>query len=255
MQLIISPRDKISQEESISLQTSISLEEIIELENSVEDSLDFSALVVPIGGLSSYPSMIVSTTNLLNLTETVSHEWIHNYLALRPLGMRYSSSPQLRTMNETAASIAGKEISQEVIRNFYPEIRLNRSFLPKNLQASFFRSNTNHMQDFDFSMEMFETRLVVDDLLAEGKIDEAENFMESRRQFFWDNGYQIRKLNQAYFAFHGAYADEPFTAAGKDPVGDDVRLFRAKQPSLSDFIRKISWIYTYSQLRIASRAF
>lgn len=99
------------------------------------------------------------------------------------------------------------------------------------------------------------TRLVVDEMLAEGKIEEAEDFMESQRQIFWDNGYQIRKLNQAYFAFHGAYADEPFTAAGRDPVGDDVRLFRAKQPSLAEFIRKISWIYAYSQLRIATRAF
>jgi hypothetical protein len=39
-----------------------------------------------------------------------------------------------------------------------------------------------------------------------GKVELAEEFMEERRQFFWKKGYHIRKLNQAYFAFHGAYA-------------------------------------------------
>ncbi len=48
-----------------------------------------------------------------------------------------------------------------------------------------------------------------DELLAAGKIEEAEAYMEARRQVFWDNGYAIRKLNQAYFAFYGAYADVP----------------------------------------------
>jgi hypothetical protein len=49
---------------------------------------------------------------------------------------------------------------------------------------------------------MHVTRLTVDELLAEGKIDEAESYMEERRRIFWDNGFQhLRKLNQAYFAF------------------------------------------------------
>ena len=52
--------------------------------------------------------------------------------------------------------------------------------------------------------------------------------MEARRRIFWENGYKIRKLNQAYFAFYGAYADKPFSAAGADPVGNDVRLLRAR---------------------------
>lgn len=254
-QLIISPRDTITQEKSISLNSSITLSEITKMENAVEEDLSYSALVVPVGGVSTYPTMVINTTNFMNLLETVAHEWIHNYLFLRPLGIFYSSSPELRTINETTASIAGSEISQEVVRTFYPESIEFKSILPKYFQTSFPAEKPDQPQSFDFSKEMYRTRKLVDNLLAVGKLDEAEQFMESQRLYFWENGYQIRRLNQAYFAFHGAYADEPFSAAGEDPVGDDVRRFRAQQSSLSAFIRKISWFYSYSQLKIAARAF
>jgi len=254
-QLIISPRNVIIQEKSVSLNADIAINEIIKLENDVEENLNYSALVVPIGGVGTYPTMITNTMDLEHLIETVAHEWIHNYLTLRPLGIRYASSPKLRTMNETTASIAGSEISLAVIEVFYPDLIDISPILPRTFQASFPIIKPFQPQSFDFSKEMYQTRIKVDDLLAEGKIDKAEQFMESQRLYFWENGYQIRKLNQAYFAFHGAYADEPFSAAGKDPVGDDVRLFRARQTSLAAFIRKISWMYCYSQLRIAARTF
>jgi len=211
-------------------------------------------LVVSIGGVGTYPTMVINTTNIRYLIETVAHEWIHNYLTFRPLGLRYSSSSELRTMNETTASIADEEISESVIRMFYPHLAEQREIKPKNLLASF--SEVLPAQElFDFSKEMYETRVFVDDLLLKGKIEEAESYMEQRRLIFWKNGYHIRKINQAYFAFHGAYADHPFSAAGKDPVGDDVRLFRTRQTSLASFIKKMSWMYRYSQLQIAARAF
>ncbi len=254
-QLIISPRDVIIQEKNVSLSADIAINEIIKLENNVEENLNYSALVVPVGGVSTYPTMVINTTDLKYLIETVAHEWIHNYLAFRPLGIRYASSPELRTMNETTASIAGGEISQAVIKAFYPDLIEITPIQPRTFQASFPTKNPFQLQSFNFPKEMYQTRIKVDYLLADGRIDEAERFMESQRLFFWKNGYQIRKLNQAYFAFHGAYADEPFGAAGKDPVGDDVRFFRGQQTSLSSFIRKISWMYSYSQLRIAARTF
>jgi hypothetical protein len=95
------------------------------------------------------------------------------------------------------------------------------------------------------------TRLEVDRLLAEGKIEEAERYMEARRQFFWENGYLIRKLNQAYFAFYGAYADQPGGAAGEDPVGAAVRDLRKNAPSLAAFVNQMSWMFSYSQLQKA----
>jgi uncharacterized protein YbjT (DUF2867 family) len=88
-------------------------------------------------------------------------------------------------------------------------------------------------------------------LLAEGKIDEAEQYMNDRRKFFWDNGYRIRKLNQAYFAFYGAYADEPLGPAGEDPVGAAVRALRADSPSLAVFLNRISWMISFDQLKQA----
>jgi hypothetical protein len=95
------------------------------------------------------------------------------------------------------------------------------------------------------------TRETVDALLEEGKIEEAEAYMEERRIFLWENGYQIRKLNQAYFAFHGAYADEPGGAAGEDPVGEAVRTLRAQSHSLAAFVNRMSWITSFEQLQQA----
>jgi hypothetical protein len=79
--------------------------------------------------------------------------------------------------------------------------------------------------------------------------------MDARRAFFWDNGYQIRRLNQAYFAFHGAYADQPFSAAGADPVGEDVRVLRDRVEDLAGFLRAISRMTSYKTLRRLVRSY
>ena len=104
---------------------------------------------------------------------------------------------------------------------------------------------------FDFRAEMHETRITVDEMLAEGKIEEAEAYMETRRQFLWENGYQIRRLNQAYFAFHGAYADQPGGAAGSDPVGPAVRQLRAQSDSLAAFVRRMGKMNSFEDLQKA----
>ena len=230
------------------------LNEIIGLENTIENDTDYSALVVSIGGVSTYPTMVINTNNISYLIETVAHEWVHNYLALKPLGLRYSSSNELRTMNETVASIAGTEIRDAAISMFYPNLVEIETIKPNTLQA-IFHAEPLSQELFNFSKEMYQTRVIVDKMLAREEIEEAERYMENRRLFFWENGYHIRKINQAYFAFHGAYADEPFSAAGKDPVGNDVRFFRTRQTSLAAFIRKMSWMYSYPQLHTAARAY
>jgi hypothetical protein len=75
--------------------------------------------------------------------------------------------------------------------------------------------------------------------------------MEARREIFWQNGYAIRKLNQAYFAFYGAYADVPGGAAGEDPVGPAVRALRSQSASLADFVNRISWMTSFQELQAA----
>ncbi|HEY9529131.1 MAG TPA: hypothetical protein VIR02_18725 [Anaerolineales bacterium] len=253
--LIVSERGIIKQIANISVLPTLTLNDQIQLEDRVASSLDVSTLVVPIGGVGVYPTMVMETTDLRWTLDTIAHEWTHNYLNLRPLGLNYSTTPELRTMNETTASIAGGEIGTYVIQKYYPEmlatgskpssgsIAFNEAFLPSIAQ--------DDPVPFDFRAEMHETRVTADELLADGKVDEAEAYMEQRRQVFWENGYLLRKLNQAYFAFHGAYADAPGGAAGEDPVGPAVRKLREQSASLADFINRISWMTSFEQLQQA----
>lgn len=243
--LIISPRDKISQVADISLLPGLSVDQQAALEERVDKALDVSSLVVPVGGVGLYPTMVQQTTDLNWLFEVVAHEWTHNFLTLRPLGVSYMNSPQLRTMNETTASIAGKEIGQAVIERYYPEL------VPPPLPQGDAKAQDQQPAApvFDFNAEMRITRVNVDKMLAHGKVDEAEQYMEARRVFFWENGYHIRKLNQAYFAFYGAYADQPGGAAGEDPVGAAVRALRGESPDLAAFLNRISWMWSFEQLQ------
>jgi hypothetical protein len=251
--LIVAPRDHIHQIANVSVLPTLTLDEQIKLEDEVAQSLDVSTLVVGIGGVGVYPTMVTETTDLRWMLETIAHEWTHNYLNVRPLGLNYSTTPELRTMNETTASIAGSEVGNYVLQKYYPEmlasspsrslISLDQTFLPSN--------RFDEPPPFDFRAEMHETRVTADEMLAQGKIEEAEAYMETRRQLFWDNGYLLRKLNQAYFAFHGAYADVPGGAAGEDPVGPAVRALRAQSDSLEDFINTIAWMTSFEQLQEA----
>jgi hypothetical protein len=246
--LIISPRTVIRQDADISLVPDMTVEQMDRLENQVDRSQNVSSLVVGIGGVGVYPTMVDQSGDLNWLTEVVSHEWTHNFLTLRPLGASYMNSPLLRTMNETTASIAGKEIGREVMQRYYPDLLPPETPTPSQ-QAN--PSGQPIAPVFDFQAEMHTTRLEVDRLLAAGKVDQAEQYMDQRRIFFWNNGYHIRKLNQAYFAFYGAYADLPEGAAGNDPVGAAVRRLRLDSPSLAAFLNRISWMWSFAQLQQA----
>jgi hypothetical protein len=243
--LILSPRDTVRQDTDISLQADISLEDITALENEVEQELGVSALVVDIGGVGVYPTMVMRSSNLAWVVQTIAHEWTHNYLSLHPLGLNYGKNGELRTMNETAAAIVGEEVSRLVLERYYPELAMTgtKSLAMPGKSLS---GNT-----FDFNAEMHQTRVTVDYLLSQGRVKAAESYMEARRQTFWENGYLIRKLNQAYFAFYGAYAETPQGAAGEDPVGPAVRALRVESDSLSAFIKKIAWMNSYSDLQEA----
>jgi hypothetical protein len=248
MALIVSPRDKIQQDANISLLSDMSAGDMAALEDRVMHDLDVSALVVPVGGVGVYPTMVMATSDLSYLVETIAHEWTHNFLTLRPLGINYDINAELRTINETTASIVGNEIGQQVIRRYYPELLPSEQPQEEKNEDSP-KGTLVEQEAFNYRKEMHTTRVQVDEFLAAGKIDEAEKYMEVRRQFFWENGYPIRRLNQAYFAFYGAYADTPGGAAGKDPIGPQVRAFRSQSRSLSEFLEKISWITSFEQLK------
>jgi hypothetical protein len=250
--LVVSPRSVIRQEALITLLPDLTIEEQVALEQAVESQLGLSALVVQIGGIGTYPTMVEETTALDWLAEVVVHEWTHNYLTLRPLGLAYDASPETRTMNETTANLIGKAFGRALIERYYPE-RLS----PAPAQAQAHAAETESPAEppgppaFDFNAEMHATRIEVDRLLAEGKTDEAEDYMERRRQRLVDHGYIVRRLNQAYFAFHGAYADTPQGAAGADPVGEAVRELWGVSESPAAFLRTMAWMNSFDDLRRA----
>jgi hypothetical protein len=245
--LVISPRTSISQILDISLKPGLETEVMEQIENSVIANLDHSALVVPIGGIGTYPTMIMQTTNIVWLTEVIAHEWTHNFLTLRPLGINYGTNAELRTINETVASLSGKELGRLLLEIYYPAY-VPAVKKPEETQ----RATPQPKPDpnvFDFRTEMRITRVEVDRFLAQGEVEAAEQYMETRREFFWDQGYLIRKLNQAYFAFYGAYNDEPGGgASGEDPIGPAVTAYRNHFDSLGDFLNAISWINSFDDL-------
>lgn len=244
MALVISPRTVIEKKLVVMLKPGLTVEKQIEIEEAAAKNLNISALVTPIGGLALYPSMVMETWDVAWLVEVVSHEWVHHYLTVRPLGMRYLDSNTLATMNETTAELAGKELSIKVLQRYYPEY-VPEEVIPRPAGAS-------PVPVFRYTREMHTTRVNTDELLAAGKVEEAEAYMEARRKLFWENGYLIRKLNQAYFAFYGQYNDtsggEEAGASGADPIGPAVVKLRRTTPTLKIFLQTMGQMTSFDDL-------
>jgi hypothetical protein len=244
--LVLSPRDRIERAYAFSLEHGLSIAVIEEMETAVEDQIDYSALVVPIGGMATYPAMIMETSSLNWLIEVTVHEWAHHWLTFFPLGWYYGD-PQVRTINETVASLVDEEFRDLVLLRYYPEAYISPS-PPLPLPDPDTPATEPEPPIFDFRAEMAETRVRVDELLAADEIETAEAYMEERRLFFLENGYRIRKLNQAYFAFYGAYAARPGGATGDDPIGPMLRDIRAHSPSLRIFMEQVAPIDSFEKL-------
>jgi hypothetical protein len=255
--LIVSPRDHIEMVVNLELKP-VPVEQRAALENAIDATLNVSSLVVPLGGLSMYPSMVEEPDypptdlglNVARAFEVTAHEWSHLYLAFFPLGLDYTARPDTRIINETVASFFGQEIALKVMARYYPD-------LPPPLYPSFTATqapppapNSNAPPSFDFNHELAVTRSHVDELLAQGKIDEAEQYMEAQRRVLASHGYAIRKLNQAYFAFYGGYQNEP-GAGGTDPIGPAVEELRTLSPDLLAWLQTMRGITTRDELLAA----
>ncbi len=181
--------------------------------------------------------MVVAYANLEWVIDTVAHEWTHTYLMFRPLGWNYYDSRAMRTLNETVASIIGGEIAQRVMERYYPD-RLDPADWPRPLSM---RRNWLHHEtaepDFQFGEFMRKTRLEVDRLLDAGQVEQAEAYMDAQREVLVERGYTIRKLNQAYFAFHGSYAVGP---SSTDPIGAKLRALLQRTATLADFLQTVA---------------
>jgi hypothetical protein len=248
--LVISPRDRIESIDEVMVRPDISLNEIGEIESRI-DSLGESALVTPIGGLSAaYPAFVANNMGLWDTINAATEEWFHQYLAFRPLGFRYvldvtgiSPNYDIAMMNETLAGIVSREIGGLVYDKYY------RQYFPVENDDP---NNTGANADtpaFDFNATMREIRTQVDLYLSQGKVTEAEQYMQQQRDYLAQHGYYIRKLNQAYFAFYGTYADSPTSI---DPIGDNMRQLRSKIDSLKGFIDNIAAMTSRQQLSDAA---
>ncbi len=244
--LVVSPRDKIESKNQVSLADGLSVTQYEEMETAVYDELNHSALVVPLGGVGTYPAMIMETRDINRLAEVVAHEWAHHWLTLRPLGIHYAADPATRIINETVASLVDEELGRRVISRYYPELLPPPP--PENLLPA---PETEDQQQpaFDFQVELAKTRSRADELLAEGKIEEAESYMEARRLEFREHGYQIRKLNQAFFAFYGAYAAQPGGAQGTNPIGPMLREIREHSNSIQEFLLAVAPVTSFADLQ------
>lgn len=244
--LTTSPRHTIRVDRSILLKPGMSFEEREALEDTILQGEDLSALVEGIGGLATYPSVVTQGSGLRGAAITAAHEWLHTYWVLRPLGWNYWRSPEMTTLNETAASLAGRELGLRA----YSAMTGEHYEAPTRSEAPLGEPHEDlpaaEDDTFDFRREMHATRHQVDDLLAQGRIEDAEEYMESRRQVFVEEGYPIRKLNQAYFAFYGTYADNP---ASVSPIGQEVDSLRGISGSLGEFVRVMSGFGSYREFK------
>ncbi|MCY4022169.1 MAG: hypothetical protein OXF32_01835 [Anaerolineaceae bacterium] len=237
--LVVSPRDEIRYEISIGLEP-LPLDEAVALEERIENRLDASALVLPIGGIALYPAMILESANIATLADTFAHEWLHHYLFAFPLGQAWDHDSEARVINETVASLFAQEVAPLLLRRYYPELAPPA--------ASRQRVATSEQGGFDFGAEMDRTRRRVDELLVRGEVEAAENWMEGQRQRFVANGYAIRRLNQAWFAFYGGYQSAAQGPGGDDPVGPALRELRARSDTLHDWVVSLRGITTTESL-------
>ncbi|MCG2769055.1 MAG: hypothetical protein L6435_11835, partial [Anaerolineae bacterium] len=244
--LILSPRDEIRQRMSMTLIPSLSLETREALETTLEgELLNTSALIDGIGGFSTWPTMVIDRASLPWILNTIAHEWVHTYLIGFPLGRHYWSSSDATAINETVADIVGNEVGRKALERYYPGL-----VPPPPLQRPPTPAHPLPKPDppaLSFGEEMRITRERVDFLLAEGKVTEAEEYMEERRRFLLENGYFIRRLNQAYFAFHGTYRTSA-AAPTEDPIGPRLFGLREETPDLASFLRAVRGMRTLDDL-------
>lgn len=236
--LVISPREEIQVKKGIYLEHGLGLDIREAVEEEIDETFDVSSLTVGVGGLSAYPTMIVEISSLDYIVKAAAHEWVHGYLFFRPLGWHYEDSPQMRTINETVASIVGDEVGNLVLRCFYPELA------PLPVEEGEEQPPPEPVES-EFDREMRQIRLTVDEMLAQGDVKGAEEYMEERRRFLVSQGYYIRKLNQAYFAFYGAYATSPTSV---DPIGEALQRLRRESAFLKEFVDIVASIANHEEL-------
>ena len=218
--IVESPRAKIERVRADLLRPDLSPAQGLAIERRSEhDRPDRRALVVPSGGVATYPAIVTNDADYAGTVATAAHEWTHHYLTFYRLGRSYFTSRESETINETVADVIGDEIGALVLERWGDPTR----DVPRPAPTARAR---------DFNQTMRELRVEVDALLAAGKIEEAEARMEKVRGDLALRGTPLRALNQAFFAWYGTYAARPDSV---DPLGAQLREIRERTGSLPAF--------------------
>ncbi|MBN18854.1 MAG: hypothetical protein CL758_05190 [Chloroflexi bacterium] len=241
--LVISPRDKIVHMDDILIKPYISSKEIIYIEEKFLNQHDLSAIILDIGGIATFPSSIPKNKNIKKIFIISLHEWVHHYLFFTKLGQNMFSSQEMRILNETLATRVSEELYSYVVEYLKVNYKFNNNDMNKIENEI---NNTERIETFNFRDEMMKTRIETEKLLKENRVSDAENYMESQRDIFVDNGYNIRKLNQAYFAFYGSYAD---SSASNTSIGTELTEFRSYFVDIESFISAIKTVSNYNEFK------
>ncbi len=218
--LVRSPRDRIERAGDTLLRPDLGLDEIAAIEARADDA-DTVSVVVGIGGIAAWPAIIREDRSYDGVLRLAAHEWIHHYLAFYPLGLAWGRGDGI-TLNETVANVAERELA-----------RIARALHPVDLPPDADGRPPPRARTLDFRTELRALRLEVDALLADGRVARAEALMEERRLHLAAHGIVIRKINQAYFAFYGSYADRPESS---DPIGPKVARVWEETGELGRFL-------------------
>jgi hypothetical protein len=244
--LIVSPRDSIYRMKEVILLQDLTQDEIDYIETEI-DKLGYSSIVLRVGGMATFPSFVTNNAGLEFTISTAVEEWFHQYFFFEPAGFLYAfnllglyDDNDISTINETIAGIVSDEIASMVYQDYYA------AYYEKDVSA--YEEDTSADSDdsgFDFYEEMRNIRIAVDNYLAAGEVEQAEAYMEEKRLYILSQGYYIRRLNQAYFAFYGTYASSPSSV---NPIGEMLRDLRENSLSVTDFIKITSGIKNLDDL-------
>ena len=228
--LALSPRDEIRLLTTHLLSPDLRHEQVRQIEAAVEADGRFSAFVDHIGGLATYPAIVLDSSSYTTAVGIAAHEWVHHYLYFYPLGASFFESEDLRTINETVANIVGAEISAHVLA------------ASPQLNAPAERPDRS-----ESDAVLSQLRRDVDAFLADGRVVEAEALMEEvRLELAARYGRLFRRINQAFFAFKGVYGDRPESSS---PIGPLLRELRARSDSLGDFVARVREVESVAELQ------
>ena len=237
--LVVAPRTALRVQSS-TVMGALDQEQQEALEASIDSTRSVVALVAPIGGLATYPSMVLDEPVGERVLIGVAHEWLHQYLIFYPLGQGYFADQQTREINETSADLVSQEVGAGLARDL--GLRAPAAPRPTAPQAP---------PGFDFRAFMQATRAQTEEMLAREDVDAAEGFMRSQRDELQRHGYAVRKLNQAYFALYGSYGDG-FAASPSSPVSELLRRIRTRSSSVGEFVVRIRGARTVADLERAA---